>query len=58
MSKFITAIFFVCTLLTVAYTHAQSDSIVLKDLVWDKQSPAGSTELFIPSNNSLLAGVI
>jgi pimeloyl-ACP methyl ester carboxylesterase len=37
---------------------AQPDSIVLKDLVWDKSSPAGMTELFIPSANSLLAGII
>ncbi len=37
---------------------AQSDSIILKDLAWDNASPAGSTELFIPSGNSLLAGFI
>src|SRR3954463_5535825 len=37
---------------------AQSDSIVLRDIVWDKSSPAGSTELFIPSGNSLLAGLM
>jgi pimeloyl-ACP methyl ester carboxylesterase len=58
MKKFITALLLVCSLFTVTYTNAQSDSIVLRDLTWDKQSPAGSTELFIPSNNSLLAGVI
>jgi pimeloyl-ACP methyl ester carboxylesterase len=37
---------------------AQSDSIVLRDIKWDKDSPAGSTELFIPSDNALLAGLI
>lgn len=37
---------------------AQSDSIVLKDIEWDKSSPAGFAELFIPSANSLLAGFI
>ncbi len=37
---------------------AQSDSIVIRDIKWDKDSPAGSTELFIPSDNVLLAGVI
>jgi hypothetical protein len=37
---------------------AQSDSIVLRDIVWDKSSPAGSTELFIPSGNSLMAGLL
>lgn len=38
--------------------YAQADSIVLKDIVWDKGSPAGMTELFIPSDSSLLAGFI
>jgi pimeloyl-ACP methyl ester carboxylesterase len=37
---------------------AQTDSIVLRDIKWDKDSPAGSTELFIPSDNALLAGLI
>lgn len=37
---------------------AQSDSIVLKDIAWDTHSPAGMTELFIPSGNALLAGFI
>ena len=37
---------------------AQSDSIVLRDIQWDKSSPASSTELFIPSDNALLAGLI
>jgi len=37
---------------------AQSDSIVLRDIPWDKASPAGSTELFIPSEGSQLAGLI
>jgi len=38
--------------------NAQTDSIVLKDITWDRQSPAGMTELFIPSNNALLPGFI
>jgi pimeloyl-ACP methyl ester carboxylesterase len=37
---------------------AQSDSIVLRDIDWDTHSPAGMTELFIPSGNELLAGFI
>lgn len=37
---------------------AQADSIVLRDIVWDKSSPAGMTELFIPSDGALLAGFI
>jgi uncharacterized protein len=41
-----------------ASLFAQSDSIVLRDLQWDKGSPAGSTELFIPSEGSQLAGLI
>ncbi len=35
-----------------------SDSIQLKDIAWDEQSPAGSTELFIPSGDAMLAGFI
>ncbi|HTI94253.1 MAG TPA: alpha/beta fold hydrolase [Puia sp.] len=34
------------------------DSIVLKDIAWDKDAPAGMNELFIPSEGSLLAGFI
>lgn len=37
---------------------AQSDSLVLKDLVWDNDYPAGTSELFIPSASVLLAGMI
>lgn len=40
------------------HSYAQSDTFVLRDITWDKVAPAGSTELFIPSNNSLLAGLI
>ncbi|MGN6399620.1 MAG: alpha/beta hydrolase family protein [Flavisolibacter sp.] len=36
----------------------QSDSIVLRDVMWDVSAPARSTELFIPSGNSLLAGLL
>ena len=45
-------------LLISTNSFSQSDSIVLRDISWDKTSPAGSTELFIPSANSLLAGLI
>ena len=37
---------------------AQSETIVLNDLKWDMTSPASSTELFIPSGNSQIAGLI
>ncbi|MFZ1799666.1 MAG: alpha/beta fold hydrolase [Chitinophagaceae bacterium] len=48
--------YFVCSCLHV---HAQiADSIVLKDLTWDKNAPAGMTELTIPSGNSNIAGFI
>ena len=58
MNKFFTSLLRVFTLLVSTSSFAQPDSIVLKDISWDKASPAGSTELFIPSGNSLLAGLI
>ena len=58
MTRFVRLIFFAITLFTVTSASAQSDSIVLKDLKWDKTYPAGSTELFIPSAKSQLAGMI
>ncbi len=46
-------------ILIASTTNAQvSDSIVLRDVQWDKDAPAGSTELFIPSGDSLIAGFI
>jgi pimeloyl-ACP methyl ester carboxylesterase len=47
-----------CIILISQTSFAQSDTIVLKDLTWDKDAPAGSTELFIPSGGSHLAGLI
>jgi hypothetical protein len=35
-----------------------TDSIVLRDIEWDKSSPAGTTELRISSYGSLLQGFI
>ncbi len=55
-----TTFFFVnlcCCFITLT-SFAQPDSIVLKDITWDKNSPAGATELFIPSGKSLMAGYI
>jgi pimeloyl-ACP methyl ester carboxylesterase len=49
---------FVFAILISTSLSAQSDSIVLRDIKWDNNSPAGSTELFIPSDNALLAGLI
>lgn len=50
--------FFLVSLLMTFICRAQSDSIVLKDLQWDPASPAGATELFIPSAGALMAGFI
>src|SRR3954469_20361970 len=58
MNKFPGKILFVCFLFASARLFSQPDSIVLKDITWDKTSPAGSSELFIPSDNALLAGLI
>ena len=58
MTRFVRLIIFAITLFTVTNASAQSDSIVLKDVQWDKTYPAGSTELFIPSANKQLAGMI
>ena len=58
MTHFIKLLIFLFTLFNVINASAQSDSIVLKDIKWDISYPAGSTELFIPSAKSQLAGMI
>ena len=58
MIKFSTKFLISFFLFISTTTFAQSDSIILRDLTWHKDSPAGSTELFIPSGNSLVAGLI
>lgn len=51
-----------CLALAFLYVNAASaqstDTLVLRDIAWDKTSPAGSAELFIPSGNALIAGLI
>jgi len=42
----------------VSVASAQSDSIVLKDINWDKNAPAGMNELFMPSGGATIAGLI
>jgi len=37
---------------------AQGDSIVMRDINWDKNAPAGMNELFIPSGGATVAGLI
>jgi hypothetical protein len=58
MNKLSISFVFLFIIFTSENISAQSDSIVLKDLTWDKTFPAGATELFIPSANSQLAGLI
>ena len=58
MSQSIRFLNFSFILFIVMNASAQSDSIVLKDIKWDITYPAGSTELFIPSAKSQLAGMI
>lgn len=58
MIKFLTSFLFSFFLFISTHTFAQSESIVLSDLKWDITSPASSTELFIPSGGSMIAGLI
>ncbi len=44
--------------LTTAFAQAQSGSIAIKDIQWDEAAPAGTIELTIPSEGSLMAGFI
>lgn len=45
-------------ILSIFVAEAQSDSIVLKDIQWEAAAPAGTIELSIPSEGSLMAGFI
>jgi len=47
-----------CFLIITKIASAQSDSIVLRDVTWDKNAPAGMNELFIPSGDATVAGLI
>ena len=58
MHKTYVRLFLAFVLFTSNSVLAQTDSIVLRDIVWDEHAPAGMTELFIPSGNVLLAGFI
>ena len=58
MFKFSTKFLLSFLLFVTTNVFAQSESIVLSDLKWDINSPASSTELFIPSGNSMIAGLI
>jgi alpha/beta superfamily hydrolase len=54
LTKILPAILLV---LSTALNAQTSDTLILRDLVWDKNSPAGSKEIFIPSGNSQIAGL-
>ena len=60
MQKATIFLLFIATLMIQNKASSQNltDSIVLKDIEWDKSSPAGMRELTIPSNGSLLQGFI
>ncbi|MEO7210166.1 MAG: hypothetical protein ABIY35_04395, partial [Chitinophagaceae bacterium] len=58
MKKILPLLCMVYLICTCTNALAQSDSIVLKDITWDKNAPAGMTELAIPSGNANLAGFI
>ncbi|HEV7701441.1 MAG TPA: alpha/beta fold hydrolase [Pyrinomonadaceae bacterium] len=53
--KLLGTIFFLAVLPTLAWGQ---DTITLHDLAWDKASPAGTVELTIPSEGSLLQGFL
>jgi uncharacterized protein len=52
--SFITLIAFLIA--TPGFTQNSNDTIVLRDIEWDKSSPASQLELTIPSGNSLMQG--
>jgi len=60
MKRVISSLFTLLLLSCLQYSYAQSagDTIVLRDIQWDRSSPAGMEELNIPSNGSLLQGFI
>ncbi|MEJ7674964.1 MAG: hypothetical protein WKF59_20255 [Chitinophagaceae bacterium] len=58
MTKISAIINFFFVLLISANAFAQSDSIVLRDITWDKSSPASFIELAVPSGNSIMQGFI
>jgi uncharacterized protein len=58
MNRNVQILLLFCTLIVGRIVSAQSDSIVLRDLSWDKNAPAGMNELFIPSGGATIAGLI
>jgi pimeloyl-ACP methyl ester carboxylesterase len=58
MIKFFATLSCLLGLLISTNAFSQADSIVLRDIAWDKSSPAGFIELAIPSGNSIMQGFI
>ena len=58
MNKFSAIINLLFALIITTNVFAQSDSIVLRDITWDKSSPASFIELAIPSGNNTMQGFI
>lgn len=59
LMKKIRAFLFCAIMIATMHSQGQAtDTIVLRDIQWSSQSPAGMTELFIPSGGSLLQGFI
>src|SRR5204863_6387628 len=58
MTKFSATLNCLLVLLLTTNAFAQSDSIILRDIAWDKFSPAGFIELAIPSGSSTIQGFI
>ena len=56
--KFSTTVLFLFAIIITTNVCAQPDSIVLRDIRWDKSSPAGFIELAIPSGKSVMQGFI
>ena len=58
MKKKIRILLLLALLNVATFAFAQMDSIVLRDINWDKNAPAGMNELFIPSGGTTIAGLI
>lgn len=54
------SVFFLASIVLLSTkTYSQkTDTLVLRDIAWDETSPAGMSELFIPSKGSIMQGFI
>ncbi|CAN5268853.1 hypothetical protein BH09BAC2_BH09BAC2_01510 [soil metagenome] len=58
MLKLLSAFLFSFSFFISTNIKAQSDSIILRDIAWDHSSPASFIELAIPSEGSIMQGLI